>query len=121
MKLNHIVPQLFGTMLFKGEKMKKFKNWLITKLLEKDKLVCVPQSWHTEYVKLAAEKVRNNEIIATLMTEYNGLLKDYFNKCTVEEIQKELQENDIQFDENLDHPKLVEKAYEEFRMTIESD
>ena len=80
-------PQLFGSTHFN---MGKFKNWLITKLLEKDKLVCVPQSWQKDYVRLAGDKVQNKQIIASLITEYNGLLRDYFNKCTIEELTEEL-------------------------------
>ena len=111
-------PQLFGNTHFN---MGKFKNWLITKLLEKDKLVCVPQSWQKDYVRLAGDKVQNKQIIASLMTEYNGLLKDYFDKCTIEELKEELSHLKETIKDDATKEELVELAYEEFRMTIESD
>ena len=58
-------------MRFRGGYMQRFKNWLITVLLKKDKLVAVPESWQTEYVQLAGDKVRNKQNIAMLINEYN--------------------------------------------------
>ena len=101
--------------------MGKFKNWLITKLLEKDKLVCVPQSWQKDYVRLAGDKVQNKQIIASLITEYNGLLRDYFNKCTAEELTEELSHLEEKIKPDATKEELVELAYEEFRMTVESN
>lgn len=99
--------------------MQRFKNWLITILLKKDKLVAVPESWQTEYVQLAGDKVRNKQNIAMLINEYNELLKDYFNKCSVKELQEELAEGKVKFKTNMSKAELVELAYQEFRMTIE--
>lgn len=101
--------------------MQRFKNWLITALLRKDKLVAVPESWQTEYVKLAGDKNRNQGIIATVITEYNQLLKDYFNKCSVQELKEELKDTDVQVKSTMSKSELVELAYEEFRMTIQKD
>lgn len=101
--------------------MGKIKNWLITKLLEKDKLVCVPQSWQKDYVRLAGDKVQNKQIIASLITEYNGLLRDYFNKCTIEELTEELSHLAEKIKPDATKEELVELAYEEFRMTVESN
>lgn len=101
--------------------MQKFKNWLITALLRKDKLVAVPQAWQTEYVKLAGDKVRNQGVIASLITEYNQLLKDYFDKCSAKELQTMCLENNIQTKASTPKAELVEILYKEFRMTIEKD
>lgn len=99
--------------------MQRFKNWLITALLKKDKLVAVPQSWQTDYVKLAGDKVKRNATIATLVTEYNNLLKDYFNKCSIKELYAELADSDTKVKTGLPKEELVELAYNEFRMTVE--
>lgn len=99
--------------------MQRFKNWLIDVLLKKDKLVAVPESWQTEYVKLAGDKVRNKSNIAMLISEYNKLLKDYFNKCSIKDLQEELTNSKIDFKTTMPKQELVELAYEEFRMTIE--
>ena len=60
--------------------MQRFKNWLITILLKKDKLVAVPESWQTEYVQLAGDKVRNKQNIAMLINEYN---ESHENKISI--------------------------------------
>lgn len=99
--------------------MQKFKNWLITALLRKDRLVAVPQDWQTEYVKLAGDKVRNKGTIAAIMNEYNQLLKDYFEKCSVKELQDELKDTEVQVKSTMTKAELVDLAYQEFRMTIE--
>ena len=101
--------------------MQRFKNWLITALLKKDKLVAVPQAWQTEYVKLAGDKVRNQDIIAKLITEYNDLLKDYFEACSAKELQSMCIDGDIKVKAGTPKAQLVEILYNEFRMTIESD
>lgn len=101
--------------------MQKFKNWLISALLRKDRLVAVPQDWQTEYVKLAGDKVRNKGTITTLINEYNQLLKDYFEKCSVKEIQEELKDTGVQVKSTMTKAELAELAYQEFRMTIERD
>lgn len=99
--------------------MQKFKNWLIDALLRKDKLVAVPTSWQTEYVKLAGDAVRNKETIATLVTEYNKVLKDFFDKCSVKELQETLADGEVKFKTNMSKQELSDLAYKEFRMTIE--
>ena len=87
--------------------MQRFKNWLITVLLKKDKLVAVPQSWQTDYVKLAGDKVKKNGTIAMLVTEYNNLL------------HAELADSDAKVKAGMSKEELVELAYNEFRMTVE--
>ena len=99
--------------------MQKFKNWLIDALLKKDKLVAVPTSWQNEYVHLAGESVKNKQAIATMITEYNNLLKDYFNKCSIKDLQQELADGGVKFKANMTKQELVDLAYQEFRMTIE--
>jgi hypothetical protein len=99
--------------------MQKFKNWLIDALLKKDKLVAVPTSWQTEYVKLAGDAVRNKQTIATLVTEYNKVLKDFFDKCSVKELQETLADGEVKFKTNMSKQELSDLAYQEFRMTIE--
>jgi len=101
--------------------MQKFKNWLIDALLKKDKLVAVPTSWQTEYVKLAGNAVRSKETIATLITEYNKVLKDFFDKCSVKELQETLADGEVKFKTNMSKQELSDLAYKEFRMTIERD
>ena len=101
--------------------MQKFKNWLISALLKKDKLVAVPTSWQTEYVKLAGDSVRNKQTIGTLVTEYNKLLQDFFNKCSVKELQETLADGEVKFKTSMSKQELADLAYKEFRMTIERD
>ena len=99
--------------------MHKFKNWLISVLLKKDKLVAVPTSWQTEYVKLAGDAVRNKQTIATLVTEYNKVLKDYFDRCSIKELQDTLADGNVAFKSTMNKQELSDLAYQEFRMTIE--
>lgn len=101
--------------------MQKFKNWLISALLRKDKLVAVPTSWQTEYVKLAGDSVRNKQTIGTLISEYNKLLQDFFNKCSVKELQEALADGEVKFKTSMSKQELADLAYKEFRMTIERD
>ena len=101
--------------------MQKFKNWLISALLRKDKLVAVPTSWQTEYVKLAGDSVRNKQTIGTLISEYNKLLQDFFNKCSVKELQEILADGEVKFKTSMSKQELADLAYKEFRMTIERD
>ena len=101
--------------------MQKFKNWLISALLRKDKLVAVPTSWQTEYVKLAGDSVRNKQTIGTLISEYNKLLQDFFNKCSVKEVQETLADGEVKFKTSMSKQELADLAYKEFRMTIERD
>lgn len=101
--------------------MQKFKNWLISALLKKDKLVAVPTSWQTEYVKLAGDSVRNKQTIGTLISEYNKLLQDFFNKCNIKELQETLADGEVKFKTSMSKQELADLAYKEFRMTIERD
>ena len=85
--------------------MQKFKNWLISVLLKKDKLVAVPTSWQTEYVKLAGDAVRNKQ--------------DYFDRCSIKELQDTLADGNVTFKSTMNKQELSDLAYQEFRMTIE--
>lgn len=99
--------------------MQRFKNWLITVLLKKDRLVAVPISWQREYVKLAGQVVRDRDAIATLIDEYNEVLEDYFKKCSIKELKKALEKESIAIKANATKKDLIELACQEFRMTIE--
>lgn len=99
--------------------MQHFKNWLIDALLKKDKLVAVPVSWQEDYVKMAGNQVKQKTAIAAVITEFNNLLKDYFEKCSVKDLQEELTGAEISFKSNMSKAELVELAYNEFKMTIE--
>lgn len=99
--------------------MQSFKNWLITILLKKDKLVAVPESWQVDYIKTAADKIKNSKAIAALIDEYNLLLKDFFLKHSVKELQETLKDNDIIYKTTMSKEELAELAYQEFKMTYE--
>lgn len=95
------------------------KNKLLTKWLEKDKLVAVPQSWQQDYIKLSGNIVAKKETIRTLVKEYNSLLKDFFKKNTVDELKELLDDGDIKYKEDAPQEVLANIAYTEFKMTIE--
>lgn len=99
--------------------MSSLKNWLITILTRKDHLVCVPETWQTEYVKLAGDKVRNNQTMGVLITAYNELLKDYYKKCSIKELQAILEDGDKKAPTGATKAELVELAYTEYKMSIE--
>ena len=81
----------------------------------------MPTSWQTEYVKLAGDSVRNKQTIGTLISEYNKLLQDFFNKCSVKELQETLADGEVKFKTSMSKQELADLAYKEFRMTIERD
>lgn len=99
--------------------MQSFKNWLITILLKKDKLVAVPESWQVDYIKTAADKIKNSKAVVALIDEYNSLLKDFFLKHSVKELQETLKDNDIIYKTTMSKEELAELAYQEFKMTYE--
>lgn len=101
--------------------MQKFKNWLIDRLLKKDKLVAVPEDWQVDYVKTASANVKNKGVITTIITEYNNLLKDYFEKCSAKELTNMLLEEKVQFKAGTPKAELVELAMKEFRMSYEQN
>lgn len=102
-----------------GGTMQSFKNWLITILLKKDKLVAVPESWQVDYIKTAADKIKNSKAVVALIDEYNSLLKDFFLKHSVKELQETLKDNDIIYKTTMSKEELAELAYQEFKMTYE--
>lgn len=97
--------------------MRTFKNWLITALLKKDKLVAVPEKWQVDYVKTASNNVKNTQAIVSLIKEYNGLLLDYFKKCSVKELKETITDTNIKGITSKE--QLVQIAYEESKMTYE--
>lgn len=102
-----------------GGTMQSFKNWLITTLLKKDKLVAVPESWQVDYIRTAADKIKNQKAVAELINEYNALLKDYYYKHSIKELQETLKDNDIAYKTSMSKEELAELAYQEFKMTFE--
>lgn len=99
--------------------MDKIKNWLITKLLSKDKLVAVPENWQKDYVKMAADKVKNSAAIATIINEYNSLLKDYYEECSLKKLIGLMEENGLPYKTTLSKKDMINSLYEEFKMTYE--
>ena len=97
--------------------MRTFKNWLITVLLKKDKLVAVPEKWQVDYVKTASNNVKNTQAIVSLIKEYNELLLDYFKKCSVKELKETITDTNIKGITSKE--QLVQIAYEESKMTYE--
>ena len=97
--------------------MQTFRNWLITALLKKDKLVAVPEKWQEDYVKTAANNVKNTQAIAALIKEYNDLLLDYFKKCSLKELKENITDTNIKGITSKE--QLVNIAYEESKMTYE--
>ena len=97
--------------------MRTFKNWLITVLLKKDKLVAVPEKWQVDYVKTASNNVKNTQAIISLIKEYNELLLDYFKKCSVKELKEIITDTNIKGITSKE--QLVQIAYEESKMTYE--
>lgn len=97
--------------------MRTFKNWLITVLLKKDKLVAVPEKWQVDYVKTASNNVKNTQAIISLIKEYNELLLDYFKKCSMKELKETITDTNIKGITSKE--QLVQIAYEESKMTYE--
>ena len=97
--------------------MRTFKNWLITALLKKDKLVAVPEKWQVDYVKTASNNFKNTQAIVSLIKEYNELLLDYFKKCSVKELKEIITDTNIKGITSKE--QLVQIAYEESKMTYE--
>ena len=98
----------------------KLRERLLNHLLDRDNLLTVPGKWQKEYVKLAADKVRNGQAIAELMKEYNSLLEDYLNKCTMKELKAMIKDagiNNITADSDKD--ALVSVEFNEYKMKKE--
>ncbi len=101
--------------------MGRIRNKIITALLKKDKLVAVPEKWHRDYVRMAGDEVKRNEAIATIITEYNKLLSDYFHLCSVNLLHDTLDGEKIKYKTTMTKDELANLAYEEFKMTIEKN
>ena len=101
--------------------MGRIRNKIITALLKKDKLVAVPEQWHRDYVRMAGDEVKRNEAIATIITEYNKLLSDYFHACSANLLRSTLDDGDVKYKTSMSKDELADLAYEEFKMTIEKN
>ena len=99
--------------------MQRFKNWLITALLKKDKLVAVPQAWQTEYVKLAGDKVRLGQTLASVITAYNELLEDNLKRCPISELKSMLKDADIDIPKQATKESLMALAFDAYKMRKE--
>lgn len=100
--------------------MKKFRTWLVEKMLSHDGMIAVPADWQKEYVKLAGDKVRNGQTIAELMREYNELLEDYLNKCNMKELKGMIKDAGIDnITADSDKDALVRIALNEYKMKKE--
>lgn len=81
----------------------------------------MPEDWQRDYVKLASNELKNKGVIASLITEYNALLKDYYSKCTIKDLQEELTEGEVDFKTSATKEELAELAYQEFKMVVKND
>ena len=99
--------------------MQKFKNWLITALLKKDKLVAVPQAWQTEYVKLAGDKVRLGQTLASVITAYNELLEDNLKRCPISELKSMLKDAGVDIPKQATKESLMALAFDAYKMRKE--
>lgn len=100
--------------------MRKFRTWLVEKMLSHDGMIAVPAEWQKEYVKLAGDKVRNGQTIAELMREYNELLEDYLNKCNMKELKGMIKDAGIDnITADSDKDALVRVALNEYKMKKE--
>ncbi len=100
--------------------MKKFRTWLIDKLLSHDDLIAVPDSWQKEFVQLAGDKVRNGQAIAEIIKEYNKLLEDYLNKCSIKELKAMIKDAGLtKITADSDKDALVMIALNEYKMRKE--
>ena len=100
--------------------MNKFKNWLITKLLQADELVAVPKSWQKEYVKLAGDKVKNSSAILTVIKEYNDLFLDPSNHPPMRKIVDMTKDAGLEYKTTMTKEELVEQLHKEFSMYYEN-
>ena len=99
--------------------MGRIRNKIITALLKKDKLVAVPANWHKDYVRMAADEVHKRDAIATIITEYNKLLSDYFHECSANLLRSTLDDGNVKYKTTMTKDELADLAYEEFKMTVE--
>ncbi|MBQ1198428.1 MAG: hypothetical protein IIX47_07515 [Spirochaetaceae bacterium] len=62
----------------------------------------------------------NNRIIKDLedIKEYNELLKDFYNKCSIKELKELLKDAELKIEKDLDKDALVSLALNEYKMTI---
>ena len=99
--------------------MNKVKNWILTTLAKSDKLICVPEDWQKDYIKLAAEQVENGKTMQILIKEYNSLLRDYHSKCSIKELRELLSDCNVATNTTMSKEDLVNLATKEFGMSYE--
>ena len=104
-----------------GKQPMKLLDRLCNNYARRNGMVFVPESWQTEYVKLAGDKVRNGQTMAMIVREYNELLKDYYNKCSIKELKELLKDAELKIEKDLDKDALVSLALNEYKMTIKKD
>lgn len=103
-----------------GGSVEKLRTWFLNKLLSRDELIAVPESWQTEFVQLAGDKVRNGQVIAEIIKEYNKLLEDYLNKCSIKELKDMLKDAGVErIPTDAGKDGLVSMAYQEYKMRKE--
>lgn len=101
--------------------MERLRQRLVNRMLSHEGLVAVPQTWQNEYVKLAGDKIRNCQTIDAILKEYNELLKDYYNKLSIKELQNILKEQEVSFKSTASKEELVDMAFREFQMKKEKN
>lgn len=99
--------------------MEKLRTKLVNAMLRHDGLVAVPESWQTEYVKLAGDKVRNGQTIAELIKAYNELLEDNLNRCNIKELKEMITDAGGVIPAEKTKEALVNTAFLEYRMRKE--
>lgn len=99
--------------------MEKLRTKLVNTMLRHDGLVAVPESWQTEYVKLAGDKVRNGQAIAELIKEYNDLLNDYLDKCSIKELKEMAKNGEIKLPKDADKNTIKDLVYNDYKMRKE--
>jgi hypothetical protein len=59
--------------------------------------------------------------MAMIVREYNELLKDFYNKCSIKELKELLKDAELKIEKDLDKDALVSLALNEYKMTIKKD
>lgn len=100
--------------------MEKLRTKLMNNMLRHEGLVAVPESWQTEYVKLAGDKVRNGQLIAEIINAYNDLLQDNLERCSVKELKDMLKDAGAEFPKDAPKEELIRLSFLEYKMKKES-
>jgi len=95
------------------------KEKILNYLLKKDNLVAVPKSWKEEFVNLAGEKAQRGIEWSKMIEEYNNLLKDFFNECSMERLKGEAKGAGIKIKAGTPKRVIADQLYEAYKMRIE--